>query len=150
MFGHHQEECLDARLIKQGGRRQAPEKQEFIDQAVSKLREVWAIHGDCRLARPTNLISVPEKGGKVRMCFDFLGLNRVCSEDLFWPSRVGWSGGAPCNYICMPFGLLNVGATYQRFVQLALVSHEARCLALASHEAPAPREPPETLESPDS
>ena len=40
----------------------------------------------------------------------------------------------------MPFSLLNIGALYQRFMQLALVPHEAQHLAVASQEAPDPHE----------
>ena len=77
------------------------------------------------------------------MCIYLASLNRACSQDLFWPSRVGRSGGYICTYICMPFSLLNACTTYQRFTRLALASHEARSSALAPHEAPTLHEPPE-------
>ena len=51
--------------------------------------------------------------GELRVCVNIPGLNRAASKELFWPSRVGLSGGYPCSYVCMPFSLVNVGPTYQ-------------------------------------
>lgn len=52
----------------------------------------------------------------------------------------------PCNYIRVPFGLLNVAASYQRFMQGALAAHKARRQAVLAEEALDPRKlsgPPE-------
>jgi hypothetical protein len=91
-------------------------------------------------------------GGELRVCVNIPGLNRATLQDLFWPSRVGRSGGYPCSYVCMPFGLLNVAASYQRLMQGALASQEARHQAVLikevtdPHEPPGPPEPPGTQE----
>ena len=81
---------------------------------------------------------VPEKGGKVRMCIDLVSLNRVCSQDPFWQSRVGRGVGLATNYARMPFGLMNVGATFQRSARFTMEPCEPS----------APREPPRRWEPP--
>ena len=98
----------------------------------------------------TNIVSIPKKDGKVRMCADYRDLNRVSPKDNFSLPRIntlvdnttkkslfsfmdGFFGYnqirmAPKDwekttfvtmwgtfyYKVMPFGLKNVGATYQR------------------------------------
>ena len=101
---------------------EAPGAQGFITKEISELQEARAMHGEGRPARPTSSAAAPDAGDELRVCVNISGLNRAASQDLFWPSRVGRSGGFPCNYVCMPFGLLNMGATYQQFTQLALAS----------------------------
>ena len=64
----------------------------------------------------TSAAAAPDAADGLRVCINIPGLNRAASQDLFWPSRVGRSGGYPCNYVCMPFGLLNMNASYQRLV----------------------------------
>ena len=54
-----------------------------------------------------------EDGG-LRICIDILGLNRVASRQLFWPSRVGRCEGPPHSYVCMPFGLPSAAIACQR------------------------------------
>jgi hypothetical protein len=72
------------------------------------------------------------------VCVNVPGLNRAASQDAFWPSRAGWGRGVAAEYVRMPFGLLNAGATYRRFAQLALASREAS----APRELLGLREPP--------
>ena len=99
-----------------------------------------------------NVVVVPKKGGKWRVCVDYTNLNDACPKDSFPLSRIGqivdatsryemlsfldaFSGyhqipmapedeektsfitphGLYC-YRVMPFGLKNVGATYQRLM----------------------------------
>ena len=103
-----------------------------------------------------NVVPVPKKNGKVRMCVDFRDLNKACPKDDFPLPHVdvlvdntansalisfmdGFSGynqikmapkdmtkttfttewGIYC-YTVMPFGLQNVGATYQRMATTLL------------------------------
>jgi hypothetical protein len=91
----------------------------------------------------------PDVGDELRVCVNILGLNRAAAQELFWLSRVGRSGGSPCSYIRMPFGLLNVAASYQHRMQGALGAHEAGRQAILTEEAPDPHElpgPPEPQE----
>ena len=77
------------------------------------------------------------------------GLNRVASLERFWPSRVGCYEGPPHSYVCMPYGLPNAAATYQRLMRGIMEAQEARHSAalaemeLVREEPPAPPEPPE-------
>jgi hypothetical protein len=96
------------------------------------------MRGERRPARPTSSAAAPDAGGQLRVCVNVPGLNRAASQDAFWPSRAGWGRGVAADYVCMPFGLLNAGATYRRFAQLALASREAS----APRELPGLREPP--------
>ena len=103
-----------------------------------------------------NVVLVPKKAGKVRMCVDFRDLNKACPKDDFPLPHIdvlvdntsgsalmscmdGFSGydkikvapkdmtkttfttewGIYC-YTVMPFGLKNVGATYQRMATTLL------------------------------
>ena len=50
-----------------------------------------------------------EDGG-LCICIDYPGLNRVASQECFWPSRVGRCEGPPHSYVRMPFGLPNMVA----------------------------------------
>lgn len=111
------------------------------------------MRGELHPTRPTSAATAPDASDGLRVCVNIPGLNRAASQDLFWPSRVGQSEGYPYNYVCMPFGLLNIGASYQRLAQRAMASHEARRLAVMSLELPSHRESPEPrkpLEPPGS
>lgn len=70
------------------------------------------MHGERCLACPTDSATDLNASGELRVCVSIPGINRATSQDLFWTSRVGRSGGFPCNYVRIPFGLLNIGASY--------------------------------------
>ena len=38
-----------------------------------------------------NVVLVPKKNGKMRMCIDFIGLNKACMKDLFLLPRIDTS-----------------------------------------------------------
>ncbi|RDX92463.1 hypothetical protein CR513_25399, partial [Mucuna pruriens] len=57
-----------------------------------------------------NIVPVPKKDGKVRMCIDYKDLNRASPKDNF---PLPYIDGTFC-YKVMSFGLKNAGATYQR------------------------------------
>ena len=76
------------------------------------------------------------------------GLNRAASQDIFWPSRVGCCEGPLHNYVCMPFGLPSVAATFQRNLQSVMVGQEARHHAVWVEMAMVLKEPLEPPEPP--
>ena len=91
----------------------------------------------------------PGEDGGLRVCIDYPGLNRVASQECFWPSRVGCCEGPPHSYVCMPFGILNAAATHQRHLWSILAAQEARHHAVLAdmemvlEEPLGPPEPPE-------
>ncbi|XP_022632809.1 uncharacterized protein LOC106780655 [Vigna radiata var. radiata] len=140
-------ECLP---VKQKLRRMKPKMSLKIKEEVRKQFDA----GFLVVARypqwVANIVPVPKKGGKVRMCVDYRDLNRASPKDNFplpyidtlvdntakyslFSFMDGFSGynqikmvpedmekttfitlwGTFC-YKVMPFGLKNVGATYQR------------------------------------
>jgi hypothetical protein len=110
-FGHHVGACFDARLCEQGARREATGAHEFITKAIEELQEARAMRGE-RRPGSSGAAAAPDMGGELRVYVNIPGLNRAASQELFWPSRVSQSGGYPCSYVRMPFGLLNVAASY--------------------------------------
>ena len=79
----------------------------------------------------TNPVIINKKDGKERMCADFISLNKACPQDLFRLLRAGQGIDSTTNYVCMPCGLRNTGATFPRLAR--------SCRVLTP---PAPREPP--------
>ena len=86
----------------------------------------------------------------MRVCIDIPGLNRAASQELFWPLRVGRCEGPPHNYLRMPFALPSVASAYQRNLQRALASQEARHHAVLMEMETALKEPPEPPEPPEA
>ena len=103
------------------------------------------MHGDRRL--PGAAPHTGEDCG-LRVCIDYLGLNRAASQERFWPSRVGRCEGLPHSYVHMPFGLPNAAAAHQRLMRSILEARVAKHRALLEEmemdpaEPPGPREPP--------
>ena len=97
---------------------------------------------------PTAAPHLGEDGG-LRVCIDIPGLNRVASQERFWPSRVGRCEGPPHNYVRMPYGLPSAADAYQRLMRGIMEAQEARRSAalaemeMVREEPPAPPEPPE-------
>ena len=89
-----------------------------------------------------------EDGG-LRVCIDYLELNRVASQECFWPSRAGCCEGPPHNYVRMPFGLPNAATAHHRLMRSILEAQVAKHRALLEEmemdlaEPPGPPEPPE-------
>ena len=76
------------RHVKQKVRRQSTEKQAFIVQETRKLEEV-GVSREVRYPEwLANLLVVPKKGGKERMCVDFTNLNKACPQDPFPLPRI--------------------------------------------------------------
>ena len=91
----------------------------------------------------------PGDNGGLHVCIDIPGLNRVASQERFWPSRVGRCRGPPHSYVRMPYGLPNAAAVYRRLMRAILEAQEVRRSAalvemeMVREEPPAPPEPPE-------
>ena len=95
-------------------RRGGPNPQEFITKVTQELQESRVMHGDHRLP---GVAPHPVEDGGLRVCIDYPGLNRVASQEHFWPLRVGRCEGPPHSYICMPFSLPNAAAAHQRLMR---------------------------------
>ena len=144
---------------KQKRRSFAPERQNAINEEVSKLLQARAIREVDYLDWLANVVLVKKANGKWRLCIDFTNVNQACPKDSFPLSRIdlivdvttghellnfmdAFSGynhirmdpndqektsfmigqGTYC-YQVMPFGLKNVGATYQRLVNRMFQKH---------------------------
>ena len=140
------EACFEARFPQEGVRQGEPDPQEFVSKAIQELQESRVMKGGRRLPA---VAPHPGEDGGLRVCIDIPGLNRVASLERLWPSRVGRCGGPPHSYVCMPYGLPNAAATYQRLMRGITEAREARRSAalagmeMAREEPPAPPEPPE-------
>ena len=141
-----------AQPIRQRVRRFHPDRHQIIQAEVDNLLKAKFIREVKYPEWLVNVVVVPKKGGKWRVCVDYTDLNDACPKDSFPLPRidqiVGASAGhnmlsfldafsgyhqipmypldtektsfiTPHGLFCynvMPFGLKNVGATYQRLV----------------------------------
>lgn len=140
----------DCPPVKQKLRRTRPDMSEKIKEEVKKQFDGGFLAVTSYPEWVANIVPVPKKDGKVRMCVDYRDLNRASPKDDFPLPHIdvlvdnttqfsvfsfmdGFSGynqikmapedmekktsitpwGTFC-YKVMPFGLKNVGATYQR------------------------------------
>ena len=85
---HHLAVRLDARLVKQKVRRQAPERQEFIREQVSKLLDAGFIREVLHPEWLANPVIVPKANAKLHMCVDYTDLNKACPKDPFPLPRI--------------------------------------------------------------
>ena len=103
----------------------------------------------CGNRRSSGVAPHPGKDGGLRVYIDYPWLDRVASQERFWPSRVGRYEGPPHSYVCMPFGLPNSAAARQRLMRSILEAQVARHRAFLEEmemdleEPPGPPEPPE-------
>ena len=96
-----------------------PTTQEFITKTTQELQDTRAMCGN---SRSPSAAHHPGEGAELCVCIDIPGLNRVASQERFWPSRVGRCEGPPHSYVRMPFGLPSVASAYQRNVRQVLVA----------------------------
>ena len=94
--------CPNVRPVKQKARRQSTEKQAFIVQETRKLEAVGVIREVRYPDWLANLVVVPKKGGKERMCVDFTNLNKACPQDPFPLPRIDQivDCTAECDLLC--------------------------------------------------
>ncbi|WJZ84531.1 hypothetical protein VitviT2T_004131 [Vitis vinifera] len=141
-----------ARPVQQRVRRFHPDRQKIIRDEIDKLLKAGFIREVEYPDWLENVVVVPKKEGKWRVCVDYTNLNNACLKDSFPLPRIdqivdstagqemlsfldAFSGyhqipmypvdeektafitphGLYC-YKVMPFGLKNVGATYQRLM----------------------------------
>jgi hypothetical protein len=143
-----------ARPVKHPLRRFDEEKRRAIVEEVHKLMVAGFIKEVFHPEWLANPMLVKKKGGKWRMCVDYSGLNKACLKvpyplpriDQIVDSTTGcetlsfldaYSGyhqikmkesfGMYC-YTTMPFGLRNVGATYQRCMNHVFGEHIGRTI----------------------
>ena len=119
------EVCFTTRFPQEDTGRGAPDAQEFIAKTTQELQDARAMCGD---RRPPGAAPHPGEDGGLRVCIDIPGLNRVASQERFWPSRVGCYEGPPHSYVRMPFGLPSVAAAFHCNLQSILAGEEARHL----------------------
>ncbi|XP_062088902.1 uncharacterized protein LOC133795468 [Humulus lupulus] len=69
--------------VKQKRRKFAPERNRIINEEIQKLLDIGfvrEVHCPQWLA---NIVVVPKKNGKWRVCIDFIDLNKACPKDSF-------------------------------------------------------------------
>ena len=132
---HHLPILPHARPVKQKLRRLQSRWSLQVKEEIKKQLSVGFLLVVEYLEWLANVIHVPKKDSKVRVCVDFQDLNKASPKDDFLPPRImdGFSGynhilmalkdmektsfitewGTYC-YRVMPFGLKNAGAAYQR------------------------------------
>ncbi|GKC21514.1 reverse transcriptase domain-containing protein [Tanacetum coccineum] len=101
------EGCSPVRQKKRG---QAADRNQAIQEEVGKLVEAGImkeVHYHDWLSNP---VMVKKHDDSWRMCVDFKDLNKACPKDGYPLPEIDWK---------MPFGLRNVGATYQRLMDKA-------------------------------
>ena len=92
----------------------------------------------------------PGEDGGLHICIDYPGLNRVVSQERFWPSRVVCCEGPPHSYVRMPFGLPNAAAAHQRLMRSILEAQVAKHRALLEEMETDLAEPPGSPEPPEA
>ena len=79
---------LAARPVRQKVRRFHPERHQIIQTEVENLLRVGFIREVKYPEWLANVVVVPMKGGKWRVCVDYTDLNKACSKDSFPLSRM--------------------------------------------------------------
>ena len=72
-----------ARSIRQRVRRFYPNRHQIIQMEVDNLLKVGFIKEMKNLKWLANVVVVPKKGGKWRVCVDYIDLNEACLKDSF-------------------------------------------------------------------
>ena len=71
-----------AKSVKQKKWLMAQEKIDFVNKEVEKFLAGF-IHEVNYPQWVSNVVVVPKAGGKLRMCIDFMDLNKACPKDCF-------------------------------------------------------------------
>ncbi|GKB01298.1 reverse transcriptase domain-containing protein [Tanacetum coccineum] len=108
--------------VRQNKRGQAADRNQAIQEEVKKLVEAGImkeVHNHDWLSNP---MMVKKHDDSWRMCIYFKDLNKACPKDGYPLPEIDWKVESLCGFpfkCFMPFGLRNVGATYQRLVDKA-------------------------------
>ncbi|XP_012461467.1 uncharacterized protein LOC105781470 [Gossypium raimondii] len=102
----------DCKPVQQNLRRMRPDIALKIKEEVTKQFDAGFLQEVKYSEWVANVVPIPKKDGKVRMCVDYRDLNRASPKDNFSLPHID-TLGTFC-YKVMPFGLKNAGATYQR------------------------------------
>nr|CAN61771.1 hypothetical protein VITISV_041899 [Vitis vinifera] len=97
-----------AKPVRQKIRRFHPDKQKVIRDEIDKLLESGFIREVAYSDWLANVVVVPKKEGKWRVCVDYTNLNNACPKDSFPLTRI--------DQISCHSDSKNVGATYQRLM----------------------------------
>ncbi|RVW40338.1 Retrovirus-related Pol polyprotein from transposon 17.6 [Vitis vinifera] len=118
---HHLPILPHARPVKQKLRRLHPRWSLQVKEEIQKQLSVGFISVVEYPEWLSNVVPVPKKDGKVRVCVDFRDLNKASPKDDFPLPHIdllvdGTTGHSMLSFMdgVMPFGLKNAGATYQR------------------------------------
>src|SRR5215216_2047914 len=85
---HHLPVCPHARPVKQKVRKQASERQQFIDEEIKKLEAAGLVRGVLHPTWLANPVVVRKANEKWRICIDFTDLNKACPKDPFPLPRI--------------------------------------------------------------
>ena len=77
-----------AKLVRQKVRRFHPNRHQVIQVEVDNLLKVGFIREIKYSKWLANVVVVPKKGGKWRVCVDYTYLNEACSKDSFPLPRI--------------------------------------------------------------
>nr|GEZ48082.1 reverse transcriptase domain-containing protein [Tanacetum cinerariifolium] len=110
--------------VRKKKRGQAPERAKAIQAEVQKLVKAWIMRKVYYYDWLSNTVMVKKHDGSWRMCVDFTDLNKL-AEPHEEKTAFHIGQGVYC-YTKMPFGLKNVGATYQRLMDKAFESQIGR------------------------
>ena len=80
---HHLNIKLDAKPVKEQQRQFQPDIMEAIEAEVYKLIEYGFIREEQHLNWVANVMPVPKKNKKIRVCIDFRDLRTTCLKDEF-------------------------------------------------------------------
>ena len=114
---HHLPLVPHSRLVKKKLRRLHPRWSLQVKEEIQKQLNVVFISMVQYLEWLANVVPVPKKDGKVRVCVDFRNLNKASPKDDFPLPHIDMLIDSTVGHAIlsfMPFGLKNAGATYQR------------------------------------
>ena len=77
-----------ARLVRPKVRRFHPDRHQIIQMEVDNLQKACFIREVKFPEWLTNVVVVPKKGGKWRVCVDYIDLNEACPKDSFPLPRI--------------------------------------------------------------